>query len=271
MKCFYHPTLDAAGYCPSCGRPLCQGCLNAARAAGGCAECLGASAAPPAARSGPSIGAIAAIGCLVILLLTALLGVGGYIYYLRARGEVITQPPVVEEVPTGTQATGPSEGAVSDWADAEYAGYAWQVSDRNEDWTDVTILVGPPQSEWMGWVRVNWSSGAGRYEIVDQGDIEMGVPEETGGPPSTSSPPPEEIPEIYRPGEEVAKEAALGTVEQPDWVAKVAEHSGDYTSATVWVGPPQSEWVWVVRLRWDPTNTCYVADDVSAFEYPGVD
>ncbi len=50
------------------------------------------------------------------------------------------------------------------------------------------------------------------------------------------------------PGEELAKLAAVA--DAPDYVAKVVEHSGDWTHVTVWVGPPESEFDAVVYLEW---------------------
>ena len=68
---------------------------------------------------------------------------------------------------------------------------------------------------------------------------------------------PGDVPRIYQPGEEIAKEAAVGYAEQPDWLARVEEHSDDWQTATVVVGPPASEWVWEMDLRWNDSDLDY--------------
>lgn len=265
MKCAYHPTLDAAGYCPSCGRPLCQGCLAAAQAAGGCPECLRQRAGMAPARSGMPVATMVAIGCLVLLLLAAVLGGGGYIYYRHMQDRAKT-PPVIDGS-TGTQGAG--EAALTEWANAEYASYTWKVSEHSADWTEAKLLVGYPQSEWMGWVRVRWSAEAGAYEVVEQGEIEGDMDGDVApqSPESSEQAQGGDVPQTSGPGEAAAKAAALDFIQEPDWVVKVAEHSDDYTTVTLWVGPPASEWVYVVKLSWDQ-SLGYVGQSMSAFEYP---
>ncbi len=63
------------------------------------------------------------------------------------------------------------------------------------------------------------------------------------------------------PGEELAKEAALEG--HDGWVAKVVENSDDWTTAVVWTGPPESEWVWSVRLQWNPESGSYDSVEVT--------
>lgn len=97
-------------------------------------------------------------------------------------------------------------------------------------------------------------------------------------PPPVDTPQPlpedggtEEGAEIYQPGEEVAKEAALGHVEQPDWVARVDSHSEDWRRATVSVGPPASEWVYVVTLQWNEQDGSYDQVSIENVDYPGME
>ncbi len=92
-------------------------------------------------------------------------------------------------------------------------------------------------------------------------DVELGAPQ-TEAEPSGE----EDVPDIYQPGEEVAKEAAL--MDTPDWVAKVVEHSSDWKSVTVWVGPPQSEFVAAVRLQWNDEIDCYEVAGTEEIPYP---
>lgn len=65
----------------------------------------------------------------------------------------------------------------------------------------------------------------------------------------------ETVPEMYQPGEQVALEAAL--VDYPDWIAKVQSNSSDWTEAVIWIGPPQSEFVWEYKLRWNAEGNHY--------------
>ena len=97
-------------------------------------------------------------------------------------------------------------------------------------------------------------------QVLPEG-VELGAPE-TEPEPSGE----EDVPEIYQPGEEVAKEAAL--MDTPDWVAKVVEHSSDWQSVTVWVGPPQSEFVAAVRLQWNDELDCYEVAGTEEIPYP---
>lgn len=207
MNCALHPDLPAAGYCPSCGRPLCQSCLAAAQTYGGCAACLRQPVAPT--RSGLPLPAFIALGCLLLVLVVAGLGTGGYLYYRHLR-ERATEKPAVE------QATPPS---------------------------DQSAPTRPPVAEPPS-------------------------PDQVNPPANQGSPPPQETTPIpSAPGAEAAKAAALDIIQEPNWVAKVAEHSDDWRTATVWVGPPQSEWAYVVKLQWDEGMSAYINQGVAAFEY----
>lgn len=102
-----------------------------------------------------------------------------------------------------------------------------------------------------------------------------GAPEsaEPGSPTEQPAPEPgpEPVPEIYRPGEEVAREAALGYFEQPDWVARVDGHSDDWRRVTVSVGPPASEFFYVVSLAWNDGLDVYDLVSIDDVDYPGVE
>ena len=97
-----------------------------------------------------------------------------------------------------------------------------------------------------------WNEDRGDYELVDEGPIAQEEPAD------------EEVPDIYQPGQEVALEAAL--TDAPDWAAKVVNHSADWKSVTVWVGPPHSEWSAQLKLQWNDGGDYY--DMVSAEEIP---
>ncbi len=264
MKCVYHPTLDATGQCPRCGRPLCATCMQGAQATGGCGECLRAQ---PAASGGPAIGTIVIVGCLVLVLLIAILGVGGYVYYKRSARDQITPPEPIETPPVPvtdpsdtdpSAAIEPGEEAVAVWVAgrSDLTGYVWKVSEANEGWTEVRILVGPPNSEWLDWVDLVWSASGMLYVRADDGPVELDVPDDTGR---------------TQPTEDLAKEAALAHIDQPGWLTKVTDHSGDWSTATLWVGPPASEWVYRVRMRWDSGAEGYAIEAVEPIDYPGME
>ena len=269
MKCYYHPALDAAGYCPACGRPLCPACLQAAQASGGCAACLAARPAVPA-RSGLPIATIVAIGCLALVLLLALVGVGGYLYLSKHAPKPPQPPPVVDDgggtTPDATTPA-PGEDAALAFARSRKPGWAAKLTYTNSDWTSVTVAIGPTDGDWRTWLQLAWDASTGGYRLVDEGPIAEEIPDEVGHPPISEGGPPAS--DTSRPGEEAAKRAALEFAEVPDWVAKVTEHSSDYATATVLVGPPASEWVWKVGIEWDQSLGSYVLQHMSEVEYPG--
>jgi hypothetical protein len=51
MKCFYHPEIDAIGFCKSCGRAFCRGC---AAEVSGVLYCRGGCEAAARPAAGPS-------------------------------------------------------------------------------------------------------------------------------------------------------------------------------------------------------------------------
>ena len=64
-----------------------------------------------------------------------------------------------------------------------------------------------------------------------------------------------DIPEEFQPSESTALEAALVGAE--DWVGKVTTHNNDWTTATVLIGPPQSEYVQELNLKWNREGGYY--------------
>lgn len=63
-----------------------------------------------------------------------------------------------------------------------------------------------------------------------------------------------------KPGEAAAKKAALAG--HSSWVAKVKYFSPDWQRAKVWIGPPASEFVTAVVLRWDPKKNVYIVENM---------
>lgn len=103
----------------------------------------------------------------------------------------------------------------------------------------------------------------------DTPPIEQSAPPENV-PPGVA-PPPESAPPATtgaQPSMATAIQAALDAINEPTWITKIQEHSPDWRSATIWAGPPQSEWVYQVRLEWDDGLGQYVLQELSELPYP---
>jgi hypothetical protein len=205
-------------------------------------------------------------GCLLIVLL-ALGVIGGVSWSILSAPRAPEEPPDMmmdeppgdsEFAPDDATAGRPGRVAAMAWAHNRRSDWGAAVDDYSEDWTWVRLVMGPPASDWTTWVELQWDASAGRYTLIDEGPL--GQEGEWD----------EDVPEVYQPGEEVAKEAALGYVEQPDWVARVDSHSDDWRLVTVSVGPPYSEWVWVVTLQWNDRLDVYDLVSIDDVDYPGV-
>lgn len=62
-----------------------------------------------------------------------------------------------------------------------------------------------------------------------------------------------------QPSEDKAVAKALSQCEK-DWVTRVVKHSEDWTTATIAVGPPQSEWAGEFDLKWNGSAYDIVAE-----------
>ncbi len=235
----------------------------------------GAEQAPPqkATPWGWIIGIGCGCGCLVMALaigLPILLG------YLASKADMDEQNSSsttiegtqVEPIPDAddtdfTNAVpdidleGPGLAAAVMFGQSRKPAWSVQVATHADNWKTVHLVLGPIGSKFTTWMDIKWDEDAEEYRLVDEGPL--GV-EDTG----TDS----KVPEIYQPGEQVAKEAAL--IGTPDWVAKVVSHSSDWKSAVVWTGPPQSEWVFEAKLQWNASLDCYDVISHTAIEadYP---
>lgn len=58
-----------------------------------------------------------------------------------------------------------------------------------------------------------------------------------------------------QPGEAAATQAALAGC--TDWVATVQQHSADWCTASVRIGPPNTTWLMEIGLQWDAGERCY--------------
>lgn len=224
-------------------------------------------------------------GCLIIVLLAFGI-IGGVSWSIFGASEQPEGPANTMGAPPGTELPAPGDGedmnvapatpegqgtagesdlqrpgaaAAMAWANDRRSDWQVAIEDHSEDWRRVRLLMGPPDSEWTTWIELQWNTPAGRYGLLDEGPL--GVDESV----------PDDVPEIYQPGEDVALEAALGYVEQPDWVARVDSHSTDWRRATVSVGPPASEFVYVVTLQWSDEIDAYDLVSIDDVDYPGME
>lgn len=208
-------------------------------------------------------------GCLLVIaaVLAVYLGAAGGLWFWPTAPSVerIEQPPVAIEQPpeaelpdvspplSGSPETGPSAAAAIDWAQRRYPQMDVAVESISEDGTQVHLTIGPPGVGPTTRVQARWDAASKAYVLVAESPIRR-----PGG--STGS--------AVRPGKAAAEEAALRAINQPGWVTRVQEHSGDWRRVTIWAGPPQSEWVYEVTLEWDDGSGRYVLQMVSEVPYP---
>ena len=278
MKCAFHPDREVAGYCGQCGRALCAECFQASEPVGECSACLATrpqpaplgtgepgaepAAPPPSAPRRPTgLWWLIGLGCACLVLALVLLAALGVLpgrQLLREQTipeEAVRYPPLHFEHVTGPeQRAGPGQEAALAFARSRKPGWSGVVTDHSDDWRSAYVVIGPSEGDWRTWLDLRWDDGQQDYLLSDEGPIAAEEGED------------EEVPEIYQPGEEVAKEAALA--ESPDWVAKVVEHSEDWKSATVWIGPPESEFVWALKLKWRDDLDCYEVVGSEDVPYP---
>ena len=226
--------------------------------------------APPPPKRGTPTGLIVglAVGCGVLVLVVIILMALGMFWFSQPEEPPAAPVPGVVYEPPGLEGEGEEIGELEGYdvviaAPGSEAAVAFalarkpewtaaQVISYTDDWRRVEVVIGPSAEEYGIWMILAWNEDLGDYELVDEGPIAQ---EEPVG---------EEVPDIYQPGEEVALEAAL--TEAPDWVATVVDHSADWKSVTVWVGPPHSEWSAQLKLQWNDGGDYY--DMVSAEEIP---
>lgn len=107
----------------------------------------------------------------------------------------------------------------------------------------VKVWVGPPNSEYTNALVMQWDGANGKYVVESTKGIE---PYEPPAAKPQAKPKPKAT---AKPSQSGVIKAALGQVEH-GWVAKVTRHSADWTYATVAVGPPASEWVGEIDVKW---------------------
>lgn len=207
------------------------------------------------------LGVAGGCGCLLlIVLILGMLGVFSWAWFEEEWEEQMDAGAQIEsalpgEDPDRETAMEPGSDAAMRWAHNRRSDWRATVDDASDDWTWVRLLMAPAGSDWTTWVELQWDRDQGGYALLAEGPIAQDYDED--------------VPEIFRPGEQVAREAALGYTEQPDWVTRIDSHSADWTRVTVSVGPPASEWIWVVTLRWNSSIQAYDLVSVDEADHPG--
>lgn len=138
---------------------------------------------------------------------------------------------------TETVSLGPGVTEAEKFGRELKAGWVAEVSTNSPDFEEVSLRLGPTAGDWQRWAKIRWDNDADGYTLVEEGDIAYDDTSPDGGTTTTG------------PGKHLATKTALAN--SPGWVAKVVRHAADWSTAVVWIGPPQSEWVSEVRLRWN--------------------
>ena len=258
MDCAYHPGVAAVGYCSGCAKPACQTCMTSREGRSLCPVCAAAlpvapvpAPAPATSEGGGKTGLLAGIGCCGIVILIALIvgGIAGYRWYqgsLQAsesqakteadkllggspKAPVADPKPVSSGTPATPVAKEPGEQRAVDAALQDQPAWKWRVMYRTDDWQRAKVWIGPTDANMTTEVILQWNSGSGSYTVERKGAI----PKQAEGPsPSRSR----------------AIAAAKGG--HGGWVAKVVSHTGDWTRARIWLGPPASEFYLERTVQW---------------------
>ena len=222
----------------------------------------GAEETPGRDRGCIIYGLIGGCGCaLLVLLLLLLLGV----ISLNLSGQVQEDYPGPQSHLEESHALpededspqGPGREAALAWARDRDSTWQVAVDHHSEDWTWVRLVMAPDGPDPTAWVELRWDRAAGRYEVLAEGPIAQDITT----PPDAGN--------GLQPGDQTAREAALEYVREPGWVTRIDSNSADWTTATVSVGPPASEWVWVVNLQWNSNRQAYDLVSVDDVDHPG--
>lgn len=158
------------------------------------------------------------------------------------------------EAPAGTEVKEPGEKAALQTAKTRHPAWEAMVNSHTGDWAEVVLKLGPAWGKWTNLMRLRWTGEA--YQVVAEGPI----PEERPAPAAKKQP--------ASGGGEKSPAAARRLVlrRHPGWVAKVVSVEDDGQVVVVWVGPPESEFVWWYRVAWSGGR--YVIQDHGAIQGP---
>jgi len=227
---------------------------------------------PPAVSPGPPpppkkpmswLWPVLGCGCLAIILTTVAVIYAGRCYWeqnvvpelrelrqeeqpQKAPAETVSPPEAaVQEQPAKVSpaAAAPDPNQAMAAALADKPKWVGKIKYISPDQQRVKVWVGPPNGEFANSVVLQWSSAKNKY-VVERVDVVPSYQAPAAKPapkPAARSGP--------RPSQSGAVRAALALGER-GWVSKVVRHSGDWTRATIAIGPPASEWAGEVDVRW---------------------
>ncbi len=141
-------------------------------------------------------------------------------------------------------------------------GWNLRLSQHSPDWQQVSISAGADPGKWTATVVFEWDGR--QYVFVRETPVRAPAtprPKPAAKPPAVAAQKPltekdlAGVPEEFRPSESTALEAAL--VGHEDWIGKIQSHGKDWAGAVVWIGPPNSEWVSAITLKWNVQKQCY--------------
>lgn len=168
-----------------------------------------------------------------------------------------TEEPAQPDEPQATSAAGIPNGAGSGAA-LEAARQAvgegqWDCAlcSRTDDWRQVTVWCTPIDEEGATWVYevgLQWADASSAHRSAYQVTLI-----DPGRPPSAVQ---VVSPWEGRPCLAGALIAARRGLES-DWIALLASRTRDWTRATVWVGPPASEYVAKITVQWYADRKLY--------------
>ena len=157
--------------------------------------------------------------------------------------------------------------------------WSYSVDGHARDWSEVSIYAGKAEGKWTKILSFRWEGG--RYAFVGEEPFPGGESKPAKKPAAKKQPPPgdrplteddlKSIPKEFRPGESTALDAATSAPtdhERVEYVGKVKSHSADWSSAVVWIGPPEGEYCFEVHLKWDRVKQRYEVADARSLEAP---
>lgn len=150
-----------------------------------------------------------------------------------------------------------------------------KVAYASADWQRVKVWVGPPQSEFTTAITLQWDAQANLYNVAKMEALPAPStpkvvpapkpPTKTTAKPTTTPKPPVRTTGTTQvtgssgsrntdgpvPSARRAIAKVLAKAPEKGWVTKIVRRNADWTEATIMIGPPQSEFVAEVDVRWD--------------------
>lgn len=196
-----------------------------------------------------------------------------------------TAPPATPTAPAVTEKPSKEKAVRAALAETTEKDWVAKVVYASGDWQRVKVWVGPPRSEFTTAITLQWDPQDNVYNVVrvetlpSPGEPKANTPPtppktvtKATAPPTTTvkRPPGAPKPPVKTTGTTEISGASgtrsnegpvpsarraiakvLAKAPEKGWVAKVVRRNADWTEATIMIGPPQSEFVAEVDVRWD--------------------